>query len=207
VGDSLRELWDFNDLVATETRLRDALDSAVSDPDRAEILTQLARVEGLRDRFDAGLALNDRAEQLAGSAPRPSIRVKLERGRLHRSSGLPEKAAPLFVSAFEQAVEHGELALAADAAHMAALVDDMETWTQRGLEIANGSTDPGVTRWAGPLYNNLGWDRYDHGDFEGALQAFEAALREYQKPPDRPAEVQIAREAVEEARRALTPYS
>src|SRR5215211_3973592 len=58
-GDSLRPLWDFDDLDATESRLREALAGVDDDPSRAEILTQLARVEGLRDNFEAGDALID----------------------------------------------------------------------------------------------------------------------------------------------------
>ena len=47
MGDALRPLWDFDDLDATERRFRERLDGP--DPsEHAELLTQLARVEGLR---------------------------------------------------------------------------------------------------------------------------------------------------------------
>ena len=47
----LRHFWDFGDLDATEARLSEQLASAPDDDGRAELLTQLARVEGLRDEF------------------------------------------------------------------------------------------------------------------------------------------------------------
>ena len=48
MGGRLRELWDFDDLDGTEERLRARL-VAETGPGRAEVLAQLARVEGLRD--------------------------------------------------------------------------------------------------------------------------------------------------------------
>ena len=50
--DRLRPLWDFTDLDASEAALRAALDDETSDAGRAEVLTQLARIEGLHGRFD-----------------------------------------------------------------------------------------------------------------------------------------------------------
>jgi len=47
VDDRLRSHWDFDDLTATEQRLREQL-AAETGSGRAEVLTQLARIEGLR---------------------------------------------------------------------------------------------------------------------------------------------------------------
>ena len=52
VGDPLRAYWDFDDLDATQERFRELLEKESSDTARAEVLTQLARVEGLLGRFD-----------------------------------------------------------------------------------------------------------------------------------------------------------
>ena len=49
--DRLRPFWDFDDLDGSEHRLREQLDRETSDSGRAEVLTQLARVEGLRGRL------------------------------------------------------------------------------------------------------------------------------------------------------------
>jgi tetratricopeptide (TPR) repeat protein len=192
--DPLRAYWDFDDLDASEARFR-AL--------RAEALTQLARVEGLRERFDAGDRLLDEAATEAD--PRVRIRVDLERGRLRRSGGDKEAALPLFVAAFDAARAAGEDWLAADAAHMCALAapdrDGFVAWTQRGIELAE--TSEAASYWLGPLLNNLGWEFFDAGKHEQALDAFERALTARERDPDNVAALGHAREAVDEALRAL----
>lgn len=179
--DRFRPLWDCDDLDGTETRLREQLDPEDTDSGRAEVLTQLARVEGLRDDFDACERLLNDAELLAGSDPAANVRLELERGRMFRSSGDKEAAFPLFKDAYERALEANELFLAGDAAHMCAIsVDDrdlQEEWTQRGLEHG----DP---YWAGPLCNNLGWAYFDAREHERALELFELALEERLRDPE-----------------------
>ena len=66
MGDRLRPIWDFNDLDASRQRFRALLDDEEAVVGRAEVLTQLARVEGLEDRFDEGDRLLDEAASLAG---------------------------------------------------------------------------------------------------------------------------------------------
>jgi tetratricopeptide (TPR) repeat protein len=193
MSDQLRPLWDFGDLDATEARFR-AL--------RAEALTQLARVEGLRERFDEGDRLLD---QIVEQDARVRIRVDLERGRLRRSAGDKDAALPLFEGAFAQALDAGEDWLAGDAVHMCALAapdkDGFIAWTNRGIELAESSE--AAAYWLGPLLNNLGWEYFDAGEHELALEAFERALAAREREPEKVAEIEIAREAVAEARRAL----
>ena len=191
--DPLRPLWDFDDLDATETRFR-AL--------RAEALTQLARVQGLREDYAAGDALLD---EVTEDGARVRVRVDLERGRLRRSSGDREAALTLFEQAFGAAVEAGEDWLAGDAAHMAALAapdrDGFVAWTDRGLELADRSE--AAAYWAGPLLNNLGWEYFDAEEYEQALDAFERALAVRERDPGNPGAIELARNAVAEARKAL----
>jgi tetratricopeptide (TPR) repeat protein len=193
MSDSLRPLWDFDDLDATEARFR-AL--------RAEALTQLARVEGLRDRFEEGDRLLDEINE---QDARVRIRVDLERGRLRRSSGEKEAALPLFESAFAQALDAGEDWLAGDAAHMCALaapdMDGFIAWTTRGIELAESSD--AAAYWLGPLLNNLGWEYFDAGEHEQALEVFERALEVRLRDPENAAAIEHAREAVAEALEAL----
>jgi tetratricopeptide (TPR) repeat protein len=205
MADRLRPLWDFDDLDASEQRFRAQLDEENSDAGRAEVLTQLARVQGLRGDFDECGRLLDEAEPLAGSSPVAKVRLELERGRMHRSGGDPEAALPLFVSAFERASEAGEHYLAGDAAHMAAIAapdrEAMEEWTQRGIDL--GGREPDAAYWAGPLLNNLGWAYYDDARYERALELFQRALELRERDPDRPYEIEVARYAVGKTLRAL----
>ncbi len=191
-----RNVWDFNDLDLSERRFRVSLEEEETEAGRAALITQLARIEGLRGDFVAGERLLAKAEALGGAEGW----VLIERGRLLRSSGDGPSALPLFEAAFERARAVGDGFLAGDAAHMAALVGDMEAWTARGIELTGN--DPG-RYWLAPLLNNVGWSRYEAGDFDRALDAFEEALAVRSEDPHEPHECEIARYAVGKALRAL----
>jgi tetratricopeptide (TPR) repeat protein len=203
--DRLRPLWDFDDLDATERRLKDQLQREGSDEGRAEVLTQLARVQGLRDDFDGSESLLAEADALAGTSELARVRIDLERGRKLRSSGDQAAALPLFEAALARAEQAGEHFLAGDAVHMCAIsVPDreaMEAWTDRGLELAD--REAAAAYWAGPLLNNLGWAYYESGDYAHALELFERALEVRRQDPGNPAAIDFALEAGDEARAAL----
>ena len=209
MADRLRALWDFDDLESTESRFRELLEAENDAESRAEILTQLARVRGLRGEFGEGERLLEEARVLTGAhgSGAARVRIDLERGRLRRSNGDPEAALPLFESAFQAAVDTADLALAADAAHMAALAapngETMLSWTQAGIDVAESSADPSVRYWLGPLLNNLGWEHYESGEYEPALAAFRRALDERERDAASRAPIEIARYAVAKTLRAL----
>jgi tetratricopeptide (TPR) repeat protein len=207
MGDRLRPLWNFDDLEASDQRFRAQLDKEKSGAGKAEVLTQLARVQGLRDQFAQGDRLIDEAAGLAGSSAIANIRIELERGRLRRSSGDVAAALPLFESAYDHAVETGELFLAADAAHMAALAAPdraaMVAWTEKGMRIAEVSSDPQVYYWLGPLLNNLGSAYMDSREYEEALDCFQRALEVRKRYAETPQMIEFAQESVAEALAAL----
>jgi tetratricopeptide (TPR) repeat protein len=200
--DRLRPLWDFDDLEATQARLRAQLEHEQTDVGRAEVLTQLARVKSLSDDFGGCERLLKEAEPLAGDGI-ASVRIDLERGRKLRSSGDGPAASPLFERAFGRACELCEFWLAGDAAHMVAISDGskMVEWTERGLALAE--SEPDAAYWAGPLLNNLGWHYYEAGDYAQALDVFERALEVRKRDPDNPQAIAWAQEAIDEARKAL----
>ena len=204
MSDRLRPLWDFDDLDATEKHFRSQL-ALESSEGRAEVLTQLARVEGLRGDFEEGERLIEEAEAI-GASRVARARIDLERGRLRRSSGNVEAALPLFESAFATSLEAGELFVAVDADHMAALAtpnrDGFVAWTHRGIELAE-SGDELARYWLGPLLNNLGWELYESGEYSDALDAFQRALGERERDPENRAAIEIARYAVAKTMRAL----
>jgi tetratricopeptide (TPR) repeat protein len=205
--DRLRPLWDFGDLDGSERRLREQLEREITDGGRAEVLTQLARVEGLRKRFDRGEELIRQAEELANDSIAARIRIDLERGRLLRSGGDPEGAMPRFEAAYSAALAAGEMFLAVDAAHMCALAAPDRAarrgWTERGIQLAEASPDRNVSYWLGPLYNNLGVDCAEAGEKEAALDAFRRGLEARLGHPENPEAIRWAKESVAEALRAL----
>jgi tetratricopeptide (TPR) repeat protein len=201
--DRLRPLWDFDDLDATEERLREQFEQESTDEGRAEVLTQLARVQSLQDNFDECEQRLREAESLGNDSELVKLRVELERGRKLRSSGDGAAAAPLFESAYARARAIGENYLAGDAAHMAAISmpDKMVEWSELGLELAESEAD--AAYWAAPLLNNLGWHYFDAGDFEAALEVFERALVVRERDPSNPQAIQWAQEAIDETRAAM----
>jgi tetratricopeptide (TPR) repeat protein len=207
MADRLRPLWDFDDVDGSERRFEEQLQRETSDAGRAEVLTQLARVQGLRGMFAEGDQLVDQAQALSDGSSTVEGRIQIERGRLRNSNGDAGAALPMFQSAFDIAVQGSEQFLAADAAHMAAIASpDREgklEWTDRGIRIATETTDRDVAYWLGPLYNNLGWEYQDAGDYEAALEAFKKALAARERYPEMPALIDHAKEAVAESLRAL----
>ena len=205
VDDRLRPLWDFDDLDVSQARLEAQLQEERSDEGRAEVLTQLARVAALREDFGEGDTMLDEAAALAGRSDVALARIELERGRVLRSSGEVEAALPLFESAFSRALEAGQDFIAADAAHMAALAapdrKGFVRWTERGIELAEQRD--GASYWLGSLLNNLGWEYYEAGELEPALDAFERALLARERDPQNAAAIEIARYAVGKTLRAL----
>lgn len=173
----LQALWDYDDPVGSERRLRKALEGELDPSLRVEVLTQIARAQGLERRFaDAHQTLDD-AGRLEHT-DRGTIRIALERGRLDRSEGNADAARPFF-SAWDLASAVGEDGLAVDAAHMLALVlppEEAIAWNERALELAESSTDPDARRWVGSLAHNLAWAHHDRGDPATALVWFERAL-------------------------------
>ncbi len=182
LASELLRLWDFGDPAASEGRFRALLARIDGDPEAAAVVrTQVARALGLQRRFaDAHRALDDLEHEPVARGARIAVRLALERGRVLRSAGDPGQARPLFAAAFERASEAGEDALAVDAAHMLALVEDdparQAAWNERALSLAEGSSDPLARRWRASLLNNLGWTRHGEERFNEALELFERAL-------------------------------
>ena len=181
--------------------MRAALREETTDAGRAEVLTQLARIEGLHSRFDEANTLLADAEALVGTSGVARARVLLERGRVLRLSGELAAALPLFEEAFETALAAEEDFIAADAAHMAALAGDMPVWTERGLKLARRS--PAAADWSRTLLNNLGWWHAQRGEHAESLAAYRGSLEAHERDAPYPYLREAARVGVARALRAL----
>jgi len=168
-------LWDFGDPAGSRARFEAAAEGE-ADPRRRRVwLTQVARAHGLADEFTDAHAVLD---GLGEDGPQDGGRVALERGRVLRSSGDVDVSIPLFRKAFDDAMVAGERGLAADAAHMLALVlpEEHEQWAGRGLEVAESSDDPLAWAMSGALLNNLGWKLADEEHWAEAYELFDRAV-------------------------------
>ena len=171
-----RKLWNFQDATGTEQKFRELLPAAAASGDRGYLLelnTQIARTLGMQRRFTDAHAVLDEVEAGLDETTRVArLRYLLERGRALRSGGSPDEARPLFRDAWElgRAIPHPGLAV--DAAHMIALVvppAEKRAWNDAAMRYAEKSGDAGAQQWLGALYNNMGWDSHDEGDYEEAL--------------------------------------
>jgi tetratricopeptide (TPR) repeat protein len=204
-------LWDYDQPAVSEARFRELVPQAEAAGEAgylAELLTQIARSQGLQRDFAGAHTTLDRTEALLpGAGDRARVRLLLERGRAWNSAGQPDTARPLFVAAWDLARAAGEDGLAVDAAHMVAIVAppaEQMAWNERALALAESSLAPAAQRWRGSLYNNMGWTYHDQGRYAEALALFERARAWRETRADStPHQVRIARWAVARALRSL----
>jgi len=211
-GDSLPNfdrLWNFGDPAGTEARFRELIPRAVESGDfpyYAELITQIARTQGLQGKFDEAHASLDSAEKMiTEDMPRANIRYLLERGRVYNSSGKAEESKGYFMQAWDLAKEADEVGLAIDAAHMMGIVEPPEKqleWSLKALDLAETSENPQAKMWLGALYNNIGWTYHDMGQFENALELFQKGLDWRIEMKSEP-EIRIAKWSVARALRSL----
>jgi tetratricopeptide (TPR) repeat protein len=177
-------MWDYDKPTDTEKRFAELLPLAQESGDvsyHAQLLTQIARTQGLQRKFDeAHHTLDEALSAIGDDSGRAKIRYLLERGRVFNSSKQPDQARPLFLQAWESACAQGEDFYAVDAAHMLAIVAPTEhqlEWNVKALAIAENSKDLRAQNWLGSLYNNIGWTYHDSGQYEKALEVFQKALQ------------------------------
>ena len=199
-------LWNYEQPAETEEKFRHLLPGVLNDDYRLQLLTQIARAQGLQRKFeDAHHTLDEVETQLDDSLVTARIRYLLERGRVYNSSGARAQARPLFLQALELAQANGEDFYAVDAAHMLAIVeppDEQLGWNLKALELAENAQEERAHSWLGSLYNNIGWTYHDLGQYEQALDTFQKAL-EWREGQDQERETQIARWCVARTLRSL----
>ena len=170
-------LWDYSAPDKTEIKFRELL---LQFPESLELLTQIARTQGLQRKVDeAHQTLNEVEKQLDENPSRAKVRYLLERGRVFNSSKQVDKAKPFFEQALDLAKKLGEDFYAVDAAHMLAIIaDDPASSLSLNLiaiQMAEFSLEEKARNWLGSLYNNTGWSYHDAGEYESALVIFEKA--------------------------------
>ena len=200
-------LWDYSNPHLTETRFREIL-LQVPEENVAylELLTQIARAQGLQQKFDRAHQTLDQVERRLGKySSRAKVRYLLERGRTLNSSGHPEESRPLFEQALDMARELSEDFYAVDALHMLAIVAPPASSLDlnlRAIQMAEASSQAKARGWLGSLYNNTGWSYHELGDYESALAMFEKA-EAARREQGRLREIRIAQWCVARVLRSL----
>jgi tetratricopeptide (TPR) repeat protein len=200
-------LWDYSNPQQTEGKFVELLPQfKEEDAVRLELLTQVARAQGLQGKFDdAHQTLDEVQKQMNEGPSRAHVRYLLERGRVFNSSKQQEKAKPYFEEAFDEARQLNEDFYAVDAIHMLAILADPAsavTLNLRAIQLAESSTQERACGWLGSLYNNMGWTYHDMGEFESALEMFEKA-EAFRKSGNDASATRIAAWAVARALRSL----
>jgi len=199
-------LWNYADPAGTERKFRALLPECVTDAERAELLTQIARTHSLRRQFAVAHAVLDEAKALISNfQSRVYVRYLLERGRTFNSAQQKPPASELFLQAWYLARELGEEFYAVDAAHMLGLSEPPEQqlqWNLLALAYAEQASEPRARQWCGALYNNLGWTYHHSGQYEKALEMFERGLA-FRRESQQAAETRIAQWCVARCLRSL----
>jgi tetratricopeptide (TPR) repeat protein len=203
-------LWDYDRPAETEARFRDLLPAAQASGDRdyhLQLLTQVARAQGLQRNYDGAHATLDHVRDLmTDDLTTARVRHLLERGRCFNDQGNHERARACFLEAWDVAREKRLDDYAVDAAHMMGIIERPAgaalEWNLRAMEYAKGSEEPGARRWLASLQNNIGWTLFGMGRHGEALALFEEAL-ELRRQNGRPGPIRIARYSVGKAQRAL----
>ena len=82
--------------------------------------------------------------------------------------------------------------------------DEALGWNERALALAGSSADPDAQRWQGSLCNNIGWTHHGNGDYETALEHFEAALA-HRRAAGKADDIRVARWCVARCLRSTSP--
>lgn len=174
------KLWNYNKPDETEFKFSEILLKVKDSGDKSmylQLLTQIARTQGLQMKFDkAHKTLDEVEKSLTDDLKVAEIRYLLERGRVYNSSNQKEKARNYFLKAYNKSLELREDFYAIDAAHMMGIVeapDEALEWNEKALSLAEKSDDPRAKKWCGSLYNNMGWTYHDIKKYDKALNLFE----------------------------------
>ena len=210
------KLWDFSKLENTEKQFSNLLPMAKKHLEYGyyvEILTQVARTQGLQSKFTLAHQTLDKAQELfPKTSNKAKVRYYLERGRVFNSSKNTEKATPLFEKAWKLAKTINENSLAVDAAHMLAIstesydVDKSLEWSETAIKFIEQSKDKQTKGWLAMLYNNTAWTYHDlKKDYIKAMMLFKKALKWHTKSGD-PHRIHIAKWSIGRCLRSQGKY-
>jgi len=205
----LDKLWDYGNPEQTEIKFRVLIPMAIESgniSDYAQLLTQIARAEGLQGKFKEAHSTLDAVEaMLTAKLVVPTVLYLLERGRVFNSNNEKDKAKPLFLDAWKIARTEGQDYYAIDAAHMLGIAETPENqieWNLKAIELAEKSIDERANLWLGALYNNTGWTYHDLGQYENSLDLFEKGLK-WRQGRDNDAATRIAKWTIGRVYRSL----
>ena len=145
-------------------------------------LSMIARSWLAQGNSEEGRPWLNRASKLASPEdPQGWAAVLGVRGRFEWKAKEYAKAEATFTEMYEYCLEREMHRLAIDAAHMVALVGDVETkieWALKAIKAAEAGGEE-TAGWLGPIWNNLGWTYDGMGEADKALEALLKARKHH----------------------------
>lgn len=173
----INSLWDYSNPAETEKKFTALLSEAEKSGNKdylVQLITQIARTQGLQMKFDEAHKTLDKALKMLDSDTQlGEVRYMLERGRVYNSSKHPDEARKFFIEAYQKAMERGFDSYAVDAAHMMGIVeqgDESLKWNEIAIKDAEESKDEKARNWLGSLYNNIAWTYFDMKNLDKAME-------------------------------------
>lgn len=159
-----------------------AAESAQSSGDNAalcEAYAMIARTYLTTDKKDEGRPWIEKAAALAKpNQPLGWSRYLGVRGRFEWKDNHLDTASATFKEMYQYCSENKLYERAIDAAHMVAIVGGPEEQIEWGLKGIKEAEAGNITRWLGPLWNNLGATYEEMGKYGESVDAYIKA-REY----------------------------
>jgi tetratricopeptide (TPR) repeat protein len=178
--------WNNNDLPQTESKINGLLaeEPQVPGAKRVELLTQLARVQGLTGKLtEAGATLllaTDLLSRLSeNDSKRAKVRFLIEQGRFFGLSMNPSQSINYFSKAWELSSLLGETFFSIEAAVMLSISQPpkfQNEWLLKVINLAEQSKDDSAKLWLSQLYVMKGWHSFDFRKYDEALTSFQKAL-------------------------------
>lgn len=185
------KMWDYAHPAKTEKSFRALLTQAKESGEQSyylQLLTQIARTEGLQQKFTEAHKILDIVEKdLKSASSIVRIRYLLERGRVFNSSEKVDKARPLFLQAWNlgKQTKNPDIDIyTIDAAHMMGIIEkpsEALKWNEKAILLAETSSDKNARLWLGSLYNNVGWTYFDMKNYDRAMSLFQKDYEWYKK--------------------------
>ncbi len=186
---SLDQYWDLEHPDRVEATFRDLVRVAKEKGDSTpaqlvELLTQLARAQGLQGKLPTAETTLNEVESLLTANPDgcgvgARISYLLEKGRISYLAKTPALARPMFVEAWTLASEAKEDFYAIELAQMFAKIEPPKVqtdWTLKALSLAEHSSDARVKQSLCTIYSTLGWHFFELRQYDKARELFQKAL-------------------------------
>jgi len=190
--------WKLGALDSIEKQLELLVGKSLKQSDKSvhiQALSQMALVSALQKKFTLAHEILDKAQdQVNPNDDLATVRLLLERGRVFQQqvyAGLQSKqveeveaynaqARSYFKLAYQLSAQCGFDRFSIDAAHMIAImqpgIEDKIQWNQRAIDIIEKTEESVARSWGGSLYNNLGQNYFDNGQYEKSLEAYQKSL-------------------------------